>query len=480
MSSVSVETMARHLGQWRTAQSAGPAYEALADAIRLLIVDGRLPLGSQVPSERAVAAALRVSRTTVTAAYADLRNTGYLHGRQGARSTTALPGAGESSSAAAPLDDPMIDLANAAVVAPAAAVLDAYQWALTKIPSHLRGIGHEIIGIPELCPRIAEHYNRRGLPTTPDQIMVTCGAQQAISVILGAFVEPGDRVLVEQPTYHGALDAINQCGGRPVPVPLHTHTADSGWDIIGLDTTIRQTAPNLAYLVLDNHNPTGLTMSADQREQLADIISQTRTRTVIDESLVGMWHDRPGPPPMASYVSRPELVITVGSMSKSFWGGMHVGWIRADRTTIGRLAALRPALDTGTPILEQLAAAELLAHAEQVEATQRELLKARRALVIAELRRELPEWQVQDAAGGLCVWAQLPSPMSTALTAAAARLGVRAAAGPRFGVGGSLERFLRIPFTQPEEELRQGVALLAQAWRTVTGLAPLADSAMVG
>ncbi len=89
---VIADTLARHLGQWRTAGSAGPAYGALADAIRLLVIDGRLPLGARIPSERALASALHVSRTTVTAAYSELRENGYLRGRQGARSTTALPG----------------------------------------------------------------------------------------------------------------------------------------------------------------------------------------------------------------------------------------------------------------------------------------------------------------------------------------------------------------------------------------------------
>ncbi|WP_132822469.1 GntR family transcriptional regulator, partial [Mycobacteroides abscessus] len=124
---VTAETLARHLGQWRTAGSAGPAYGALADAIRLLVIDGRLPLGVRIPSERALASALHVSRTTVTTAYAELRESGYLRGRQGARSTTALPGPDRTGSATTGLMSPMVDLQNAATAAPAAAVLEAYQ-----------------------------------------------------------------------------------------------------------------------------------------------------------------------------------------------------------------------------------------------------------------------------------------------------------------------------------------------------------------
>src|SRR5262245_19478962 len=85
------DLLARELGNWRTSSRSGPAYQGLADGIRLLIVDGRLPVGAQLPSERALADALRVSRTTVTAAYTQLRDDGYLNARRGARSTTALP-----------------------------------------------------------------------------------------------------------------------------------------------------------------------------------------------------------------------------------------------------------------------------------------------------------------------------------------------------------------------------------------------------
>ena len=86
-----VDLLARELGNWRTASASGPAYQGLSDGLRMLIVDGRLPVGAQLPSERALADALRVSRTTVTAAYTQMREDGYLSGRQGARSTTALP-----------------------------------------------------------------------------------------------------------------------------------------------------------------------------------------------------------------------------------------------------------------------------------------------------------------------------------------------------------------------------------------------------
>src|SRR6185436_19133758 len=110
-----VDLLARELGNWRTSSRSGPAYQGLSDAIRLLIVDGRVPVGSRLPSERALADVLRVSRTTVTAAFTQLREDGYLHARRGARSTAALPARPEVRVEAAPSS---VNLASAALSAP--------------------------------------------------------------------------------------------------------------------------------------------------------------------------------------------------------------------------------------------------------------------------------------------------------------------------------------------------------------------------
>lgn len=457
--------LAREMGNWRTSSRSGPVYQGLADAIRLLIVDGRLPVGARLPSERALADALRVSRTTVTAAYTALREDGYLNARRGARSTTALPLTPAAAPEAAPR---VISLAAAALSAPATAVLDAYSAATRDVAPYLHEPGHELVGVSALRRAIAERYCARGLPTEPDEVLVTSGALHAISLILATFVQPGDRVLVEQPTYHGALSAILTSGARPVPVAL----AEDGWEMDALEAAVRQLAPNLAYLIPDNHNPTGLTMPAEQRKRLAHIISETRTRTIIDETITDMWLDRPVPAPVAAAMSaRRDLVMTVGSMSKSFWGGLRIGWIRAERGTVATIAALRPSIDMGTAILEQLAAARLLEMHDQVLDERRDVLRRRRALLMALLDEHLPTWRPGRGTGGISLWVRLPVPMSTALSAAASRLGLDLPAGPRFGVDGTLERFIRVPYALPDEQLTEAVLLLARAWRSVTGSA---------
>ncbi len=458
-----VDLLARELGNWRTSSRSGPAYHGLADAIRLLIVDGRIPVGARLPSERAMADTLRVSRTTVTAAYAQLREDGYLNGRRGARSTTALP---VSPTLRPEFSSPATSLAAAALSAPAAAVSEAFIEATHDVTPYLHRVGHELVGVGVLREAIAERFCERGLPTEADEVLVTTGALHAINLILTTYVQPGDRVLVEQPTYHGALSSIVTAGARPVPVAM----TDDGWDLDALQAAVQQLSPSLAYLIPDNQNPTGLTMPAHDRKRLAGIIAETRTRTVIDETILDMWLGDGVPAPMAaSMTARRDLVLTIGSMSKSFWGGLRVGWIRAERATIATIAALRPSVDMGTPVLEQFAAARLLAKRDQLLPARRDILRARRAFLLSLLERHLPDWEPGPGVGGMSLWVRLPAPMSTALSAAASRMGLELPAGPRFGVDGTLERFVRVPYALAEDELSAAIELLARAWHSVTG-----------
>ncbi len=471
--SLDVDLLARELGNWRTSSRSGPAYHGLADAIRLLIVDGRVPVGARLPSERALADVLRVSRTTVTAAYSRLRDDGYLHARRGARSTTALP---LTPAAPVRITAAAANLAAATLAAPAAVLGKAFAEAADQVAPYLHDIGIELVGVPQLRSAIAERYSARGLPTDPDEIMVTTGAMHAIGLILATYTQPGDRVLVEQPTYHGALAAMANRGVRPVPVAM----APDGWEIDAVEAAVRQLAPKLAYLIPDNHNPTGMTMPVPDRKRLAQIISETRTRTIVDETITDMWLDEQVPPPFASVVTtRRDLVMTVGSMSKSFWGGLRIGWIRAERSTLATIGALRPAIDMGTPIVEQLAAASLLAAEDEVLPKRRDILRARRTLLLRLLAQQLPDWQPVPGKGGLSLWVRLPAPMSSALSAAASRMGLEIPPGPRFGVDGTLERFIRVPFTLPDDQLVEAIELLARAWRSVTGSVTTEPSAVV-
>ncbi|MBB5786068.1 aminotransferase class I/II-fold pyridoxal phosphate-dependent enzyme [Jiangella mangrovi] len=461
MRTLSGSQLATLLGDWSGA--GGPAYARVAAAVRLLVLDGRLPLETRLPGERELATALGVSRTTVTAAYDELRTGGYAVSRQGSGTRTTLPPSrtGPTWTPWAADGSDLLDLAHAAPEAPAE-VRRAYDAALDQLPRHLPGSGYHLFGLPELRAAVADRLTARGLPTVPEQVLVTNGAQHAFSLVLQLVTGPGDRVLVEQPTYPNALDAIGRHGARAVPVPL----ADDGWDLDAVAAAVRQTAPRLAYLMPDFHNPTGLLASDGERRALAAALTHGRTLTVVDETLAELSLDGPVPPPLATYLAG-DLTVTIGSTSKTLWGGLRIGWARASSALIRRLAAVRAGVDMGSPVVEQLAAAELLGGLDALLPERRAELRVRRDALLAALAERLPSWRARVPDGGLVLWCDLSRPVSSRLVVAAERHGIRLAAGPRFGVDGAFEQRLRLPYAHPAEVLASAVGSLEQAFRTV-------------
>jgi DNA-binding transcriptional MocR family regulator len=451
-----------------------PAYRGVADAIRLLVADGRVPVGTRLPSERELTAGLGVSRTTVTRAYAELRDRGYLTSRQGSGSVTALPGepAGRrQASALHPSADQLvgetIDLTCASMSAPAGTVA-AYERAVLELPRYLGGTGYHPLGLGSLREALAERFTERGLVTTADQIMVTSGALAGLAVTARALLSPGDRVLLESPTYPNAIDTLRRSGARPVALPLDPE----GWDLEAADAALRQTAPRAAYLIPDFQNPTGALMTDGQRERLAQALVSTHTVGIVDETIVELAHDAgvAMPRPLAGYHGRS---VTLGGASKSFWGGLRVGWIRAPRELMPTLVSARLTLDLGAPVLEQLVLLDLLAHREDVLAQRREAVVAARDAMVSALRHRLPQWRFRMPSGGLCLWAELPEALSTPLTAAADRRGVVLAPGSQFAVEGGLERYLRLPFTgHAPAVVADAVDRLALAWDDASAARP--------
>jgi DNA-binding transcriptional MocR family regulator len=463
--------LARLLGTWET--PGRPAYAELAARVRLLVLDGRLPVGVRLPPERELAAALGRSRTTAAAAYDLLRESGYAASRQGSGTWTTLPGDAGDVPAWAPEPAPVgvIDLAHAAPSAPPQ-LHAAYAAALDELPRYLPGTGYDYRGVPALRERLAERFTERGLATTPEQILVTSGALQAVRLALSLYVGAGDRVLVEQPGYPGGLDIVADLGARAVPVPMH-----DGWggqDAQGLVTAVRQTAPRAAYLIPDFQNPTGTLMAEEQRATVAAALAAGRTAAVVDESLVELSLESDAmPTPFGSWAST-EPMVTVGSASKIFWGGLRVGWLRSDSVTIRRLAALRARMDLSSPILEQLACARLMDQRAEVRRHQVAQLRRQRDALAAALRRDLPSWRFAMPAGGQVLWCELPTPSSGALAAAAAERGLRITPGSRFAADGTLESWLRLPFSRTVEDLETAVGELAQAWAAVGSGVPSA------
>ncbi|WP_436789056.1 PLP-dependent aminotransferase family protein [Yinghuangia sp. YIM S10712] len=445
-----------------------PAYKALADRIRSLVLDGRVPLTARLPAERGLAERLGVSRTTIAAAYDLLRTDGYLVSRRGSGSWTALPTHRTDLPTRALVPGTAtgtIDLGVAALPGPGHALQRAVADATEALPAYAAAHGYHPAGLPVLRETIARRYTERGAPTTPDQIIVTGGALSAWVLVLRTFLHAGDRVAVESPTYANALEAVRAEGGRPVPVPM----AETGWDLPAWHDALRAANPRLAYLIPDYQNPTGHLADTETRRRLIDDARAAGTVLVVDETCADLALDTPPPPhpdhpaPVAAH-DRSGAVVTIGSASKSFWGGLRIGWVRATPDLVRRLVSTRAGLDVAAPVLDQLVLHHLVAdHADAILAARLPALRDARDALAALIRTHLPGWTFSTPPGGLSLWAHTDTASTTVLAEAASRHGLRVAPGTLFSTTGAFERHLRIPYTLDEATLAEAVRRLALA-----------------
>ncbi|MBH5338550.1 PLP-dependent aminotransferase family protein [Streptomyces pactum] len=462
-----------------------PAYRALADGVRLLVLEGRVPVAARLPAERELAAALEVSRTTVAAAYEALRAEGYLESRRGAGSWTAVP-------AGRPLPgrglDPLppeaaasvIDLGCAALPAPEPWLTRAMTGAVEELPPYARTHGDYPAGLPALRQALADRYTAHGIPTMPEQIMVTTGGMGAVAATCRLFVRPGERVAVESPSYANVLQLMRDAGVRLVPVAMAAGLA--GWDLPAWRQVLRDAAPRMAYVIADYHNPTGALADDARRRDLVDMARSAGTVLIADETMAEIRLDGaggpPAPRPVCAFDPAGSTVVTIGSASKSLWAGMRIGWVRAAPDVIRSLVAARAYVDLGTPVVEQLAVTWLLNTGGWDRAVELRRAQARenRDALVAAVRRHLPDWEFAVPHGGLTLWARTGGLSGSRIAEVGERLGVRVPSGPRFGVDGAFEGYVRLPFTVGGAVAEQAAARLAEAARLVgAGAAAGAD-----
>ncbi len=452
-----------------SAPTSGPGYLALAHRLRELVGDGRLPVGTRLPSERALAAALGRGRATVTRAYDVLREQAYLESRQGSGSITRLPvsHAGRTDHLLVPRGstEDSIDLTIATLPAPPGTA-DAYRAAVEELPAYLLGTGYYPTGLPALREAVADRYTRRGLATSPAQVVVVAGALAGLAVTAQVLTRPGDRVLVESPTYPNPLSTLQARGVRLVATAVDP---GHGWDVDAVRQLVRAPRMRAAYLIPDFHNPTGALMPTEVRHELARVLAAAGVTPVVDESMVDLaLDDAPLPAPFAAHSPG---AFSIGSASKAFWGGLRIGWVRAPADRVDAVAAARLSLDLASPLLEQLTLLEMLRDEGPIRRHHRERVTASRAALLGALARELPDWRSVPGRGGLSLWCRLPAPLSSALSVAAERHGLYLAAGPSFAPEGGLERHVRLPHTLPGPLLEEAVRRLARAWADAPAVA---------
>ncbi len=453
-----------------------PLYAGLADRLRGAITDGRLPAGARLPSERELTLSLGLSRSTVTRALQELRDQGYIRTRQGSGSVLHLPvvpgGRVDHLLTPAGGDPAAIDLTTTAASA-GPWLMQAYEEAVADAAAYLPGVGYYPSGLPVLRDLVATRFTERGLPTTPDQILITSGALSGTAIAIQALGLRGAKVVTESPTYPNAIATLKGLGARLVPHPINQHARGAQWDPAGLDLLLRQVSAQSAYLVPDFHNPTGALMDQAQREQVGALLTRAKVVPIIDETPVELaCDDVRMPPPLATFV--PDS-ITVGGVSKTFWGGLRIGWLRMPTARSRSMATSRLKLDLGSPVVEQLAVAALMRRRAEIVPQRQASFAAGRDALLAALGEHLPSWRVRRPAGGLSLWCELPTARSTALVAVAARHGVGLAAGPNFAPTGGLDQWMRLPFVLPVESLQEALPRIAQAWEETLAAGPISE-----
>ncbi len=452
--------VAERLGRWSSGR--GPLHALLSARLRQLIDEGELPPGERLPPDRALASALAVGRSTVVAAYDLLCRDGRIVRRQGSGTHVAgTAGARRAQTTDAPVflhllepRDGVILLACAAPDRPPPALADAYERILPALAATCGDIGYRPTGHPALRTAIAERYTQRGIRTDPEHILVTNGAQQALSLLARAYLTPGDQVLVEAPTYHGALEAFRDQAAVPRALPV---------GLSGLQAAVRQHRPVLAYVISTYHNPTGSVLSPLSRRTLVEDCAAAGIPLIDDEVLSDLAF--PGeqvPPPLAVFG---DGVISVGSLSKIVWAGLRIGWVRAPRPAIARLARLLAVHDLGGNIPGQLAAAQLLPRLGPLAQQQAAERKTRHDHLRAQLARHLPDWEVPQVRGGQTLWVRLPRGDGSSFAQTALRHRVAVLPGSGLDPSGHSAQYLRLHFLAPPDELTEAVRRLAAAWR---------------
>jgi DNA-binding transcriptional MocR family regulator len=451
------------LGDWQARAGAGGLGTRLADAVAAAIERGLLD-GMRLPAERRLAEGLRVSRSTVVRAYALLRERGLVDSRE--RSGTVVRSTGGRLVGRHPFGPVITRLldgdADAIDLCIGAQRLDPV------VADHVVRLGDaEALGGPHgyapqgalaLRETLAAHLAARGVPTQPEQLLITSGAQGALTLLAALLVGRGRPVLVEPTTYAGALEAFGRTGGQLVAVEGDS----AGIRPERLRHHLERGPAALLYLVPNVHNPTGGELAVGRRRALLALADEHGVPVVEDTVLDDLRYAGALRPTLQEL--SPERAIGVGSFSKLAWAGLRVGWIRAPRTLILRLARLKGSWDLGAPVLDQLMCLRLLEDWDGLARIRRHQAAEAMGMLTGALRRYLPEWDVIEPLGGLSAWARLPAGRGEEVVAAALRHGVAVAPGSAHAAGDAGDDAVVVRTGAPREHLVEGVRRLAAAW----------------
>jgi DNA-binding transcriptional MocR family regulator len=453
----------------------------VAQDIEQQIALGRLLPGDRLPSERALAAQLGLSRNTVTAAYRVLEERGAIRRvpHRGAFVCPAAPAenpidwSSKISRQAHLLDEPVLEmLAQSRLpnlryrLSAGTPALSCFPWAPFRKAVN-KVLANDPLPAMAIAPTEGQPRLRRAIAALDDaeanHILVVAGAQEGIDLLARCLIEPGDRVIIDRPTFPGAIQALRAAGARLV----EWDTAE--WSMEALERLLIAYRPKFIFTMPTFHNPTGRTMDEQQRRALLRLAARYQVPIVEDDvySRTGLSGSVP---PGLYRMDKHNVVIYLSTFSKVLAPGLRLGWIAAPPHMVKQLSLIKMRANLFTEGLLQLALAELLEngtfeeHLPRLRATHTALLKiAVKALRENFLSEEL-EFSIPE--GGLYIWCRWRRPVDMeAVLIRAQQTGAGVAPGRAFFAGAPDENCFRICFTASfEQDLPEAIRLLAAAF----------------
>ncbi|MGB3788396.1 MAG: PLP-dependent aminotransferase family protein [Phormidesmis sp.] len=484
-------------------QAKKPIYLQIRDRIHHLIHTGHLPPNSQLPSIRTLAQTTKVNKLTVIEAYSVLEADGLVQARQGSgyfiTSSRSLPTARreQSSTTALSLHSQPAPTATfnpvQQVILPTEGINDFPSIYSASFKSHnqpdytdfglgfpqpialddLQRIARRAMkaaatfyhpgdpqGNLDLRSQIVQILLQQGLEVSPENLIVTNGSMQSLSLLTSYYVMPGGRVIVEAPTYHGMLSVLQQRRAQIIGIPM---TA-AGMNLLLLAQYLESHRPKLIYTISTLHNPTGITTSVEHRRKLLALAEEYNCLVIEDNAYEPLSFGTT-PPPIKAF-DHSGSVVYVGTFSKALMPGLRVGYMAITGGDLQAIVERKLLHDFHVSAASQAIVKEYLAsgHYRRRLAQIRRLHRDRRDHMVNALVRYFPlsaTWTVPD--GGTFLWIQLPDAIALEpLCRAAAKRKVLVGSGAAFFPKEQGYPALRLNFSLPPEQTDRGIKVLGE------------------
>ncbi len=469
-----------------------PLYRQVCSQLRQLIQTEKLPPGTRLPASRRLAEELKVNRSTVASAYDTMIAEGLIRSHVG--QGTFVVGSAE------PLSPPSISW-------PFSRAMEATSLLEHRI-SHQIGQGHHpapidfaslvpdeelfpiepfrkvlnaelkhkgkqllqygpVAGYPPLRRYIAHRLADQGIDTTAEEVLIVNGSQQGLDLIFRTFLDPGDTVAVESPTYSVVLPALAQYQAKVIGIPM----TGRGMDLNGLQSVLAQRRIKLLYTMPTFHNPTGITMDLESRKAMLEVAKQHQVPVLEDDFESELRFDGQALPPLKA-LDDTSIVLYLGTFSKGLFPGLRLGWIVAPRQVIGPLSRAKMFSDYHTSLLLQAAVLEfcLQKHYDTHLRNLARINREKSRCLLQAMSRHFPaEVSWTEPEGGYAFWVTLPEHASgETLPSESARAGVLITPGSHFFTGNKGDYCFRLSISRvPLDRIEEGIQHLGRVIRQI-------------